>query len=237
VPRYEQAIRIVLEFWIDPALCVCADRAGAGKGGNIHPQRTRWTPVRYSTRRSFVPPSFRCRRVCALILPPAGNHELRDSGQTVIVEAGVTKRCTDMDETQDGAYGSEPILLLVDDDPLVRESLAEILSEGPYFVLTAGSGPEALDQLAAYPDIAVLITDIMMPGMDGLALAQAARAIRAGLQVLFLSGLRCPPASEEFLPKPVSALDLLSRVSRMMAERALDELLATALESSRTSPV
>lgn len=126
-----------------------------------------------------------------------------------------------MTETQDGEYGSERILLLVDDDPLVRESLGEILADHPYTVITAGSGQDALEQLAAYPAIALLITDIMMPEMDGPALAQAARAIRPDLRVLFLSGLRRPAGTEEFLPKPVSALDLLTRVGRMMDECAL----------------
>ena len=138
-----------------------------------------------------------------------------------MVAADVTDRCTDMNETQDGEYSSEPILLLVDDDPLVRESLGEILADRPYAVITAGSGPEALEQLAARPTIAMLITDIMMPEMDGLALARAARAIRPALRVLFLSGLRRPAGTEEFLSKPVSALDLLARVGRMMGEDAL----------------
>lgn len=126
-----------------------------------------------------------------------------------------------MNETQDGEYGSEPILLLVDDDPLVRESLGEILADGAYPVITAGSGEEALERLAAYPAVVLLITDIMMPGMDGQALATAARMVRPDLRVLFLSGLRRPAETEEFLPKPVSALDLLSRVGRLMGEAAL----------------
>jgi CheY-like chemotaxis protein len=121
-----------------------------------------------------------------------------------------------MNETQNGDYGSERVLLLVDDDPLVRESLGEVLADGPHAVITAGSGAEALDQLALHPAIALLITDIMMPEMDGLALAQAARTARPDLRVLFLSGLRRPPLTEEFLPKPVSAFDLLARVGRMI---------------------
>lgn len=137
------------------------------------------------------------------------------------MEVGLTKRCTDMSETQNGEGGSEPVLLLVDDDPLVRESLEEILAEQPYAVITAGSGAEALDHLAACPRITLLITDIMMPGMDGLALARAARTNRPDLPVLFLSGLRRPSAAEEFLAKPVRAFDLLTRVERMVSDQAL----------------
>lgn len=126
-----------------------------------------------------------------------------------------------MHETQDSEYGFTPSLLLVDDDPLVRESLGELLTELPYAVHTVAGGAEALETLASHPDIALLITDIMMPGMDGLTLARNARASHPKLRVLFLSGLQRPWGAEEFLPKPVSALDLLARVERMMGERAL----------------
>src|SRR5579875_3083157 len=116
-----------------------------------------------------------------------------------ILEAAVTKHCTDMKKTQAIEYGFTPTLLLVDDDPLVRESLVELLAELPYTVLAASSGAEALEILAARPDIALLVTDIMMPGMDGLCLARAARASHPQLRVLFLSGLQRPWGSEEFL--------------------------------------
>ena len=142
-----------------------------------------------------------------------------------IVEARVTKHCTDMHETQDSEYGFPPrvlpSLLLVDDDPLVRESLGELLTELPYPVHIVAGGTEALDTLSSHPDIALLITDIMMPEMDGLTLARNARASNPHLRVLFLSGLQRPWGAEEFLAKPVSALDLLARVERLMGERVL----------------
>lgn len=108
-------------------------------------------------------------------------------------------------------------MLLVDDDMLVRESLADLLRELPLDVLAVESGDAALVLLARYPEIGVLVTDMMMPGMDGRGLAAQARRIRPDIQVLFLSGLDRPPDHELFLSKPVQAKHLLATVSRLVS--------------------
>ncbi len=126
-----------------------------------------------------------------------------------------------MHETRFPAPGSRPpAVLLVDDDELVRESLAGLLEELPVGVIEASGGREALELLRRHPEIAVLITDMMMPGMDGRTLAEAARALRPGIHVLYLSGLLRPPIGESFLPKPVAGETLLAAVKQMVPPSA-----------------
>ena len=82
-------------------------------------------------------------------------------------------------------------VLVVEDDRLVRELALTVLEEGGYRVLEAASGDDAYRLLLAHPDlhVDVLFTDVVMPGqLDGIDLANAARALRPGLHVLFATG-------------------------------------------------
>ncbi len=87
-----------------------------------------------------------------------------------------------------GAEPDKRVLLLVDDDPAVRETAAELLRSLGYTVIEAGGGWDALDCLRDAPQIALLLTDVVMPDMNGPTLAEAARAMRPGLPVVFMSG-------------------------------------------------
>ncbi|MGE4220867.1 MAG: PAS domain S-box protein [Alphaproteobacteria bacterium] len=80
-------------------------------------------------------------------------------------------------------------VLLVEDDAMVRALVATQLRRLGYAVVEAASGPEALDRLAECGDIALMLTDVMMPGgMSGPQLAVAVRERRPSLPVLFASG-------------------------------------------------
>jgi CheY-like chemotaxis protein len=84
--------------------------------------------------------------------------------------------------------GAETILI-VDDDDLVRTSAATLIGSLGYRVLSAGSGPEALEVLRRDTAIDLLFTDIFMPGgMHGPQLVNAARRLRPDLKILFTSG-------------------------------------------------
>lgn len=109
------------------------------------------------------------------------------------------------------ASGSGALILLVEDDPLVREAVSAQVAGLGHRVIAAPDGPSALVVLEENPDIALLFTDVVMPGgLDGVALAQEARRRRPGLRVLFTSGhLEHPalqpgalPASDRLLSKP-----------------------------------
>jgi PAS domain S-box-containing protein len=84
--------------------------------------------------------------------------------------------------------GGREIILIVEDDRLVRENLANQLERIGYRVLIAGSGLQALQVLEDTPDIDLLFTDVVMPGMNGKQLADRALALRPGLKILFTSG-------------------------------------------------
>ena len=109
-------------------------------------------------------------------------------------------------------------ILVVDDDPEVREILAETLVEFGYGVTQAGSGEEALPVLEARPDIDLVITDVRMPGMSGLELVEQARARRVGLKVIVISGYFLPqPIAVRFLKKPFHMQELASAVRAELA--------------------
>jgi two-component system response regulator GlrR len=75
-------------------------------------------------------------------------------------------------------------VLLVDDDPGVRFALTEVLADRGYRVITAGSGAQALNLLDG---VDVVVTDLSMPGMDGLELVAQIRARAPGLPVILLT--------------------------------------------------
>ena len=80
------------------------------------------------------------------------------------------------------------VVLVVDDDPDVLDLTTSYLEELGCEVITATRASEALAKLAADERIDVLITDVEMPEMDGYELAEKAKRVRAGLQVIALSG-------------------------------------------------
>ncbi len=114
---------------------------------------------------------------------------------------------------------SEPtVVLVVEDEPIVRFCAVEMLADAGYHVLEAAAGDEALALMEARSDIAVLFTDIEMPGaVDGHALVGIARERRPAMRVVLTSG-RVRPRAEElpplvmFLAKPYRPDELISVV-------------------------
>ena len=91
-------------------------------------------------------------------------------------------------EEQAGAGGGE-LILLVEDDDLVRDYAGEQLQSAGYRVLRAANGPEALEILRARDDIDLLFTDVVMPGgMSGRLLADEALLLHPHIRVLYTSG-------------------------------------------------
>lgn len=75
-------------------------------------------------------------------------------------------------------------ILVVEDDIALRDVMLHMLSQQGFAVLVAGTAYEALNILRQRP-VDLLLTDIIMPGMDGVDLAKEARKLHAGLKVLF----------------------------------------------------
>jgi CheY-like chemotaxis protein len=118
---------------------------------------------------------------------------------------------------------STPVLLIVEDQFLVRTVAVQIAEEAGFSVLQAADADEAIRVLQGRPDIRVVLTDIDMPGsMDGLELAQAIRHRWPPIAVVLTSGKMRPAAGElpersHFLPKPYDAselIGLLQEISR-----------------------
>ncbi len=104
-------------------------------------------------------------------------------------------------------------ILVVDDDEDVREVLAETLEHFGYGVVQAASGEEALPMLAGGHNIGLMITDVRMPGMSGLELAEHVRREYAGVKIIVTSGYFLPQqVHDRFLRKPFQMRDLASAV-------------------------
>jgi CheY-like chemotaxis protein len=98
--------------------------------------------------------------------------------------------------------------------PLTLELIASMLEELACETQTSRSGTDALRRLANDPKVDLLVADIEMPGLTGIALAQRARSFRPGIQVLLLSGREIDGRGFSLLRKPFSYSDL----RRVMAE-------------------
>jgi CheY-like chemotaxis protein len=102
-----------------------------------------------------------------------------------VAEGGPRQDASSRAETRrhDGAG----TVLLVDDEPLVRASTAEMLTELGYEVLQAGSGREALQKLEGHA-VELVVSDHLMPGLTGTELAHVIRDCWPGMPVLIISG-------------------------------------------------
>ena len=112
--------------------------------------------------------------------------------------------------------GSETILV-AEDDEVLRTLLQIALESCGYTVLASASGPAALELAERHAEpIALLVSDVTMPGMEGPELARRLAAIRPGLRVLLLSGYSRDPAlldaGVDFLQKPFRPSTLVARV-------------------------
>lgn len=105
-----------------------------------------------------------------------------------------------------------PTILVVDDEPLIRTLLAELLAEEGFPVQVAGDGAEALAVLEQEPP-ALVVSDLMMPGIDGISLVQELRRRGYAMPVVLISAN--PPHLDphlkvRFLAKPFDVEALLS---------------------------
>ncbi len=131
-----------------------------------------------------------------------------------------------------------PVLLVVEDDFLVRLTLVDALSDDGFAVIEAADAAEALQLVATRPDIRAMLTDINLPGgADGFALARAVRVLRPALPVVYASGryssLNLDKAVEgsRFLAKPFTpslAAAVLRDLMRPQERRRMREQRAEA---------
>lgn len=118
-----------------------------------------------------------------------------------------------------------PRILLAEDDDTMRVFLARSLEKAGYQVVSVGLGTDALPLLAG-GGFDLLLTDIVMPGMDGIELARRATKMQAKLHVMFITGFAAVamdkaqdrPANSKVLQKPFHLKDLVDEVDRLFCE-------------------
>jgi CheY-like chemotaxis protein len=111
------------------------------------------------------------------------------------------------------------IILVVDDDPGVLNYASHVLEECGYTVLTAPDGATALVLLRRHPEVDLLFTDLVMPGLGGVEVARRACQESPGLKVLFTSGYAANvnPAGR-LLKKPYRPQQLAGEVAAIVCD-------------------
>jgi signal transduction histidine kinase/CheY-like chemotaxis protein len=123
------------------------------------------------------------------------------------------------------ATGAGETVLVIDDEPVVRMLITEVVQEAGYVALEAGDGPAGLEILRSDRRIDLLVTDVGLPGgMNGRQVADAARISRPDLKVLFVTGYAENAAvgnglldrGMQVITKPFVTSDLASRITEIM---------------------
>ena len=117
----------------------------------------------------------------------------------------------------------KPVVLVVEDEVLVQMLVLEVLDDLGVEALEANDGPSALEIVRGDDRIALLVTDVGLPGMNGRQLAEAARELRPDLKVLFVTGYADKAAAGEFdgrgmdmITKPFALEALSGKVTEML---------------------
>ncbi len=114
-------------------------------------------------------------------------------------------------------------VMVVDDEPMIRKMVSSALKTSGYVVVDADSPQQAIGMMESHPALDLLVTDVVMPDVNGCELAERMRLKRPELKVLFMSGYE-PEAAQAgaagsgvgFLQKPFRVSDLIARVQQML---------------------
>jgi CheY-like chemotaxis protein len=118
-----------------------------------------------------------------------------------------------------GAGDTTKVVLVVEDEPLIRMNTADIFEAAGYYVLEAPNADEALALMNARSDVRVIVTDIDMPGsMDGLAMAHHVRQTFPEVGLVLASGKVFPPERQlpvgaRFFSKPFQEHEIVDAVA------------------------
>ena len=115
-------------------------------------------------------------------------------------------------------------ILLAEDDDSMRTFLARALERAGYEVVSTDNGADALMRLKQEP-FTLLLTDIVMPEMDGIELARRASELDPDIKIMFITGFAAvalnsdseAPKNAKVLAKPVHLRELVSEVNKMLA--------------------
>jgi EAL domain-containing protein (putative c-di-GMP-specific phosphodiesterase class I) len=141
-----------------------------------------------------------------------------------------------MNRTLREAAGIKGIVLVVEDDPLLRRGMVRILEGGGFGVIEAGSGVEALEMLGQR-EVDCVLSDISMPGMDGIELLKVVTGRDLDLPFVLITGVPSLETAIEaveygafhYLRKPFGRAQILDLVTRAVQVRRLTQLKRQAL--------
>jgi CheY-like chemotaxis protein len=204
--------------------------------------------MNYATRQSIFEPFFTTKEkgrgtglglatVYGIVKQNSGSIEVQSEpgrGATFSIylpriDAGPATRGGD--ESAAGRVQGTGTVLVVEDHEGVRSLIVGTLELCGFRVLQAGDGPEALKQGAQYTGtIDLLLTDVIMPGMNGKEVADQLAALRPGLKVLYMSGYSGEviahhgvlEAGVAYLPKPFTPDALSAKVREMLGAEKQD---------------
>ncbi|MDZ4306264.1 response regulator [Allopontixanthobacter sp.] len=119
-------------------------------------------------------------------------------------------------------------LLLVEDEAMVRAVAERALTRAGYVVTTANDGEEGLAEIVRGGEFDLIVSDVVMPGMDGPTMAREIRALNPALPVLFMSGYAEEQLRRDididnmyFIPKPFSVQQISDKVGSILGEQDL----------------
>jgi CheY-like chemotaxis protein len=121
-------------------------------------------------------------------------------------------------------------VLVVDDDPVLGNIIAEQISFFGYQSVLASGGKEALSIASEQTKIDLLLTDVMMPEMNGVELAQQLVTLYPEIKVLFMSGYICPSiahygiqdSEHAYLQKPFTPNTLIAKMRNVLVSPTID---------------
>ncbi len=146
---------------------------------------------------------------CTVMLPPAAGTPDPPQGSDAAVPGQTESKTT------------SATILVVEDESVVRQFVADVLRASGHVVHATGSATEGLAFAAAQPRVDLLVADVVMPQMDGVTLAARIRARQPNLRVLLLSGhqdrrLAAGDTTSMLLAKPFTAAQLRARVEEAL---------------------
>jgi len=217
---------------LEPGLCVRLAVADTGTGVDALARRHLFEPY-FTTKPPGRGSGLGLPAVYGLVQQNRGSVWLESEpgqGTTVylllpVAPASPPPRAGAEEEEEAAVVGGSETILLVEDAEVVRRALAAGLAAYGYHVLEAADGPQALRLAAQHPGaIDLVLTDVVLPGMNGRELAWRLDASHAGTPVLYISGYGEGAAGRPFarpltFAKPFDAIRLARRVRRLLAGR------------------
>jgi len=123
-------------------------------------------------------------------------------------------------------------ILVVDDDPLALETIAELLVESGYRVFTAQGGQRALDILETQPGIDLIVSDLMMPQMDGIALTKEIHSMGRDIPIIVITGYATielavetmKAGAADFITRPFNNEQIKITIKKVLETKRLKKL-------------